>query len=267
MQITDIVKDSIVYPLRDWPNFVLLMVLIVSCIFIIPIPLLVGYTYRIITETIEGHDSLPDFHELAEMYVDGLKVILAMFVYCLVSFIVSTILMLIASAIGGTTFFVLLSQLFTILISIFSLFAVANMALHNDWAAVFDVKSIWELCYSIGLERILAWYCVLILMNLFAIVAGVLTILFFIVPVMILICLSIYKYRSLGLLVSCVEENMARNEPQNINSNEDLEEIGEENIKLITDNKENKKEDEKTNELISNDRKNGEYSEEIDDKN
>ena len=260
MQITDIVKDSIVYPLRDWPNFVLLMVLIVSCIFIIPIPLLVGYIYRIINETIQGNNSLPDFHELAEMYVDGLKVILAMLVYFVVSFIISTILMLIAGLIGGfgAAFFVLLNQIFSILISIFSLFAVANMALHNDWTAVFDVKSIWELCYSIGLERILAWYCILVLMTLFAIFAGILSILFFIVPVMILICLSVYKYRSLGLLVYCVKENNEHENPTP-QINESLELDGE-TEGLLSENEEN---EEVNGELEEpTDEEENEYSEE-----
>lgn len=231
IQIVDIVKDSVAYPLRDWPNFVLLMLLVLSCIFIIPIPLLVGYTYRIITETIYGHDSLPDFYELAEMYVDGLKIILAMIVYGLVSFVVSTIFILLADATGGVAggiiaaFLVLLNQVAVIIISIISLFAIANMALYNDWGAIFDIKSIWELCSSIGFLRILAWYCMLFLMSLFAIVTSVLSILFFIAPFIILIWLYVYEYRSLGLLVSCAEEHIDFiRETPTVNLNKGLEE-------------------------------------------
>lgn len=231
IQITDIVKDSVAYPFRDLPNFVLLMVLVISCIFIIPIPLLVGYIYRIITATIYGHDSLPNFQELAEMYVDGLKIILALIVYGLVSFAISTILVLIGSAVGGViaAFFIILNQIVMFLISIFSLFAVANMALYNDWAAVFDVKSIWELCTSIGLLRILAWYCLLIVISFFALVTSVLSILFLIAPVIIFIWLTVFEYRSLGLLVSCAEEHMEFiRETPTVNLNEALENDNEE---------------------------------------
>ena len=231
IQITDIVKDSVAYPFRDLPNFVLLMILVVSCIFIIPIPLLVGYSYRIITATIYGQDSLPNFHELAEMYVDGLKIILALIVYGLVGFVISTIFLLIGSAIGGfiAAFFILLNQLVMFLISIFSLFAISNMALYNDWAAVFDVKSILELCTSIGLLRILAWYCLLLVVGFFAIVASVLSILFFIVPLIICIWLMVYEYRSLGLLVSCAEEHIDFiRETPTVNLNEGLEDESEE---------------------------------------
>ncbi len=231
IQITDIVKDSVAYPFRDLSNFVLLMILILSCIFIIPIPLLFGYVYRIITETLYGHDSLPDFHELAEMYVDGLKIIAALVVYLAVSFIVSTALILIAGAVGDflggviAVFLVLLNQLLQILISAFSLFAVANMALYNDWAAVFDVKSILELCSSIGFGRIIAWYCLLALVSLFAIFASILSVLLLIVPVIIVIWLFVYEYRSLGLLVSCAEEHMdIIRETPIVNLNEGLQE-------------------------------------------
>lgn len=246
IQITDIVKDSVAYPFRDLPNFVLLMVLVISCIFIIPIPLLVGYIYRIITATIYGQDSLPNFHELAEMYVDGLKIILALIVYALVSFVISTILVLIGSAVGGViaAFFILLNQILMFLISIFSLFAVANMALYNDWAAVFDVKSIWELCTSIGLLRILAWYCLLIVISFFALVTSVLSILFLIAPVIIFIWLTVFEYRSLGLLVSCAEEHMEFiRETPTVNLNEALENDDEEaniedNVEFEEENKE-----------------------------
>ena len=239
IQITDIVKDSVAYPFRDLSNFVLLMILILSCIFIIPIPLLFGYVYRIITETIYGHDSLPDFHELAEMYVDGLKIIAALIVYIAVSFIISTILIVVASTIGSSLggvvalFFVLLNQLLQILISAFSLFAVANMALYNDWAAVFDVKSILELCSSIGFGRIIVWYCVLGLISLFAIFTSILSILLLILPVIIFIWLFVYEYRSLGLLVSCAEEHMEIiRETPTVNLNKELQEVLGENEEL-----------------------------------
>lgn len=65
---------------KDWvTKFLLGSLMIFSCIFIIPIPLLVGYTIRNMRQVAKGDKILPGFEKLGEMYIDGLKFM----VYCL----------------------------------------------------------------------------------------------------------------------------------------------------------------------------------------
>ncbi len=227
IQITDIVKDSIAYPFMDWPNFVLLFLLIASCIFIIPIPLFVGYIYRIMTSTIYGYDSLPNFDELAEMYVDGLKLILSLIVYVLFGMMISTIILVIAEVIGGFVgiFFSLINQLFIIILSIFTIFAVSNMVLYNDWIAVFDFKSIYILCNNIGFIRIIAWYGILVLMSIFIIIASIFSLVLPLIPFILLVWFSVFGYRSLALLVACSEDSISFKVDLNETSIEEIEEL------------------------------------------
>ena len=71
MEIGEIVSDSVKYPTSDWTKIIILAVIL-----IIPIVnfIGIGYVIRIIKGTLASLDDLPDFDEVGELFIDGLKV-------------------------------------------------------------------------------------------------------------------------------------------------------------------------------------------------
>ena len=55
----------------------------IASILIVPIFLLYGYIFRIIKATLAGIDELPDFDEIGEMFVDGIKVFVVAIIYAI----------------------------------------------------------------------------------------------------------------------------------------------------------------------------------------
>ena len=80
MEIGEIVSDSVKYPTSDWTKIIILAVIL-----IIPIVnfIGIGYVIRIIKGTLASLDDLPDFDEVGELFIDGLKVFVVGIVYAL----------------------------------------------------------------------------------------------------------------------------------------------------------------------------------------
>ena len=100
MDIGDIISDSIKYPSTSWGKVLILGIIMIASILIVPIFLVYGYMFRIIKATLAGLDELPEFDEIGEMFVDGLKVFVVAIVYAIPVYIIAAILGLI---IGGST--------------------------------------------------------------------------------------------------------------------------------------------------------------------
>lgn len=97
MNMGEIIKDSLKYPLSNWKEFLVLGILIeFSCIStlsvllgakdgvligFLSIALICGYSFRIIKSSLAGVTRLPEFNDWPEMFIDGIKFIVVNFVY------------------------------------------------------------------------------------------------------------------------------------------------------------------------------------------
>ena len=191
--ILDIYKDSLEYSAKDWKTLVILGVICLFSFLLLPVFLITGYNYRVINTAvhgvINGRDPLPDFEDLIEMFVDGVKVVIVQIAYVLIPVIVFLIFALVAGQLTG----VLSSALMIIgCLITFALFVVAclmdemgicHMA-YNDGAfsKAFAIKEIKEVIDEIGWFTCIATYLGLIIITVVislvvtAIVYGIFTV-------------------------------------------------------------------------------------------
>ena len=93
--IIEIFKDSLEYSTKNRKHIIKVGIFIfVAMIFVLPLILLQGYSYRIITIGLEGmingDDPLPRFSKIGNMLVNGFKVLIVRFVYLLPGTIIAT---------------------------------------------------------------------------------------------------------------------------------------------------------------------------------
>ena len=103
--ILDIYKDSFEYSAKDWKTLIILGVFCLFSILLIPGFLIAGYNYRVINTAvhgvINGMDPLPDFNDLIDMFVDGVKVVVIQLVYFIVPALIFLIFALTAGNLTG----------------------------------------------------------------------------------------------------------------------------------------------------------------------
>ena len=83
--ILDIYKDALEYSAKDWKTLVILGVIALFSFLLLPAFLIKGYKYRVINNAvhgiINGSDPLPEFNDIIDMFVDGVKVVIVQIVY------------------------------------------------------------------------------------------------------------------------------------------------------------------------------------------
>lgn len=191
--ILDIYKDSLEYSAKDWKTLVILGVICLFSFLLLPAFLITGYNYRVINTAvhgiINGRDPLPDFEDLIEMFVDGVKVVIVQIAYMIVPIIVFLLFAIVAGQLTG----ILSSALMIIgCLITFALFVVAclmeqmglcHMAYNEGaFSKAFAVKEIKEVIDEIGWFNCIATYLGLIIITLVialvvtAIVYGIFTV-------------------------------------------------------------------------------------------
>ena len=181
--ILDIYKDSLEYSAKDLKTLLILGVTYFLSFLFLPIFLIYGYSYRVTKISVEGmingNDPLPEFDNVIDMFVDGIKVIIVYLVYALIPFILFFLFAFISSFIGGYGESVLMGigTIFTIVALLFayvmSMFGVAHMANNGDsLSKAFAFNEIIEIIKSVGVVRSLAAYIglTIIALALYAIV-------------------------------------------------------------------------------------------------
>ena len=168
MNITDIMKDSLRYPLSDWKKFLIFGIILVftnmfsiTSLFTDDLTLAFGslvlgfiigflakgYLFTIIKSSLTSEDELPEFKALGVMFKDGIKVLLVGLVYVIIPVFLIVIFGLFLLEIfgdlilnlGGTLstsvtvglgidFLVLIAILYVVIIIPITLVAMANMA-------------------------------------------------------------------------------------------------------------------------------------------
>lgn len=175
--ILDIYKDALEYSAKDWKTLVVLGVMCLFSFLLLPVFLITGYNYRVINTAvhgiINGRDPLPDFEDLIDMFVDGVKVVIIQFAYVIVPILVFLIFAIIASAVEGvaSTAIMIIGCLITfallIVACLMDQMAICHMA-HNDgsFSKAFALREIKEVIDEIGWFNCIATYLGLIIITL-----------------------------------------------------------------------------------------------------
>lgn len=223
MEIGEIISDSVKYPTSDWTKIIILAVIL-----LIPIVNFIGmgYVIRIIKGTLAGLDDLPDFDEVGELFIDGLKVLVVGIVYAIPIWIISAIFGVIIGLIFpattptyiDTTSTALITTMIVsyaaliiaaLIVGLIEIVAIVNMAYYDgDLGAAFRFSDILNYISTIGWGKYIITYIVIALISgIITLVAGFVGILIFFVGVIITIPLAMsycymFGFRSIAMLFS-----------------------------------------------------------------
>ncbi len=218
MNISDIISDSIKYPSSDWSKVLILGVIFIASILVVPILLVYGYLFRVIKATLAGLDELPEFDEIGEMFVDGLKIFVVGIVYAIPVAIISWIVGLITGTGMGTTTAGLgpamigafmasnmILIIVAIIIGLVEVVAIVNMAYYNgDLGAAFRFSEILDRIAQIGWGKYIVTYIVIAILSFIGFLIGVLTMFvligFILLPLVIAPYITMFGSRAISIL-------------------------------------------------------------------
>jgi hypothetical protein len=217
MDIGEIISDSIKYPSSSWGKVLILGIITIASILIVPIFLLLGYMFRIIKATLAGIDELPEFDEIGEMFVDGLKVFVVGFIYAIPVWIISAIVGLLTGGTTATTAdigtgyalaFILgniVTFIIAVIIGLIELMAIANMAYNDgDLGTAFRFSEILDIISTIGWGKYIITYIVIVILASIGVVIGALTMIiligFILLPLIIMPYVIMFEARGIALL-------------------------------------------------------------------
>ena len=196
-----------------------LLLLFLGSIFIIPIILALGYIIRIIKQTINGSNELPPFGEWGNMFIDGIKYLIATAIYLIVPNILTFILsagVLASIYAGGSQINLILVSaiglIFALPFDLVYLMALANMVYEDRFGAAFDFGKIFGLIGKIGWSKYVSYIVVFavigFLLGIIALIGTFLRISFgwewgavgIIISLLVQAYLVIYQGRYIGLI-------------------------------------------------------------------
>ena len=189
--ILDIYKDSLEYSAQDWKRLVMLGIIAFFSFLFFPVFLITGYYYRVINTAvhgiINGRDSLPDFDNVVEMFVDGVKLVIVQIVYLIIPTLIFIVFLILATKASATLSYALLiigsfiAFVVGILACLMSQMGICHMA-YNDGAfsKAFAVKEIKKAIDEIGWFRCIVTYLgiVIIVVDISLVVTGLITLIF-----------------------------------------------------------------------------------------
>lgn len=205
MNISGNISDSLKYPLRNWVK-----VIILGIILIIPIVNFIGLGYylRIIKSTFTGSDELPNFKDMGELFVDGIKILFV----CIIYLIVPLIIYALSFVFPGPVFLVI-AVILAMIISIFAYMGIANMAYYDgEIGAALRYREVIDKIALIGWGNYILWWIVLMLIItvtglIVSIVGGIL--LYFVLGFIVILVgygyLAILQARSVALTFASIE--------------------------------------------------------------
>lgn len=180
--ILDIYKDAFEYSAKDWKALLKLGIICLFSFLVIPVFLIAGYNYRVVGTAvhgiINGRDSVPDFDDLIDMFIDGVKVAIVQFIYLLVPAITFILFVFISNNLSGVlaSAVVLIGCLLTFVLGIIaclmSQMGICHMA-YNEGAftKAFAAEEIKDVINEIGVsECILTYFGIIIICVVLSIV-------------------------------------------------------------------------------------------------
>lgn len=216
MDIGEIISDSINYPSSNWGKVLFLGVIMIASILIVPVFLLIGYLFRIIKATLAGLDELPEFDEIGEMFVDGLKVFVVGIVYSIPVIIINIIGALLGSTnsaslslnpymiwavVLGYAVYIIVAAI----IGLIEVIAIANMAYYDgDLGAAFRFGEVLDHIARIGWGKYIVTYIVIAIVAFIGFLIGMLTVFILIGIILLPLVIAPYIYmfgaRAIALL-------------------------------------------------------------------
>jgi hypothetical protein len=186
MDIGEIVSNSIKYPTSDWTKIIVLAVIL-----LIPIVNFIGlgYVFRIIKATLAGLDDLPEFDEIGDMFIDGLKILVVGIVYAIPVWIIAAIFSAIIGAVApvdytttttvgaGMITGIILGNIvifiIALIVGLIAVIAIFNMA-YNDGqiGAAFRFSEILNYIARIGWGKYILTYIVVALIGSVIVIAA-----------------------------------------------------------------------------------------------
>lgn len=116
-----------------------------------------GYSYNIIKYSIEGKYDLPDFKDIKELFINGIKCVIVSIVYSILPGILFILGLMLAvnEAVGSTVnsiggIILLIAMIFAIFCALVEIMALCNMIAKDELAAAFRFKEILALIKNIG---------------------------------------------------------------------------------------------------------------------
>lgn len=203
MELSENIMDSIKYPISDLKNLIIFAVLSLFSFLIIPIPFVVGYVYKVASETLEGNDTLPEFENAGELAINGLKLIGVLLIYGIIIGIVLSIFITIGAATGSNALyaiFIIIGTLIALIMGFFIIPAPINMILNNgSFGAAFDFGAIKEMITDVGIGNYIVWYIVVaIIASIASAISWFLT--FILIGILGYAWISLFQARSTALL-------------------------------------------------------------------
>ncbi|WP_296802958.1 DUF4013 domain-containing protein [uncultured Methanobrevibacter sp.] len=174
--ILDIYKDALEYSAKDWKTLVLLGVFFLFSFLLLPIFLVAGYNYRVISNAvhgiINGRDPLPEINDIVDMFVSGVKVVIVMIAYMIVPVILFVIFAILASYLNGMAgiAIMIIGCLITLIVGVIA-YVMAQMGLchmvYNDGAfsKAFDLHEIRGVIEEVGWFECIITYLGLIIIT------------------------------------------------------------------------------------------------------
>lgn len=217
MDIGRNITDSLRYPIQDWFKIIILAV-----ISIIPIVNFVsgGYYLRIIKSTLAGLEEIPDFDDLGELFIDGIKLLIVGIIYFIIPFIFIVIgVALSASGLFfSTLIFVIFGLVIFFLISIMGLMGVVNMAYYDsDIGAALRFQEIIERIETIGWGNyisyiIVLWVVLVVLGAILSLISGILFFIGFILAAIGTAYLIMFQARFVALIFTESEQSLSNHQ-------------------------------------------------------
>jgi len=225
MNVSDILYDSIRYPSSEWGKILILGVIFIACILIVPIFLVYGYLFRIIKATLAGLNELPEFDEIGDMFVDGLKIFVVSIVYAIPVWIISAIIgliigpgMNITTSIGlnpimfwGLIAANIIAIIIALIIGLIEIVAIVNMAYYDgELEAAFRFSEILEHISRIGWGKYVVTYIIITIIAFIGFLIGILTLFILIgiiiLPLIIAPYIVMFATRAIALLFAYTGE-------------------------------------------------------------
>lgn len=224
MDIGEIISDSIKYPTSNWGKVLILGVILIASILIVPVFLLIGYLFRVIKATLAGLDELPEFDEIGDMFVDGLKVFVVGIVYSIPVIIISLIITAITGSsstaaiglspamIGAFVIVYIIYIIVAVIVGLIEVMAIVNMAYYDgDLGAAFSFSEILDRIAKIGWGKYILTYIVIAIVAFIGFLIGFLTLFigvgFILLPLVIAPFIYMFGARAIALLfVEAIDE-------------------------------------------------------------
>jgi hypothetical protein len=174
MNISEIVKDALRYPFSDLKKFLILgLILLMGTLlvhyahffgYLTYIILLLGfliqimeygYCFRIITASLNGLMEPPEFNAWKDMFFDGIKMLIVLFVYLIPAFLIIFLTGIFSTLSSG----IYIAILYIIIILPIIAIEVVQMADSNiEHKGMFKFHEILDKIYILGWKKFIKWY-------------------------------------------------------------------------------------------------------------